>query len=235
MGRLYYLFALSLILLSFQAMAIDSTILKQAHTDHRKGYLHHIQKDYDAALIWYEKSAVVGLAKSEYAIGRILAFDREEQRELEKALPYILRAAAPREKPQGHGFIQSQNYANDSLDWYCKNGAAEFPKNHPFANDPKCWHGRAKALMFGWFDLEKNYPAARVLLEKAIAADHIEAQSTLERLAKREARKPKTFKPETGDWGKKYFTLFMLLLASMIFRSLRVGRILYVALYKSSS
>lgn len=235
MGRIRYLLALSLTLLSFQAMAADSDGLVQAHSDHRKGYVHHIQKDYDTALMWYEKSAAVGLAKSEYAIGRILAFDREGQRGLEKALPYFLRAAEPRAKPQGYGFIQSQNYAKNSLNWYCKNGAAQFPDSHPYANDPKCWHGRAKALMFGWHDLKKNYPSARGLLEKAIAEGHIEAQATLDRLAIREARKPKAPKLKPKDWRKTYFTLFMLLLASMVFRSLRIGRFLYGVLYKTSS
>lgn len=235
MGRIRYLLVLSLVLFSFQAMGTDSSALKQAHIDHRKGYAHHIQKDYETALIWYEKSASAGLAKSEYAIGRILAFDREEQHEYKKALPYILRAAEPRSKPQGYGFIQSQNYAQNSLNWYCKNGAALFPDSHPYAKDPKCWHGRAKALMFGWFGMKKDYPSARVLLEKAIAANHVEAQATLDRLAIREVHKPKTSKLKPMDWRRTYFILFMLLLASMVFRSMRLGRILFGVLYKSSS
>ena len=241
MGRIRYLMVLSLALLSFQAMGADSSALQQAHIDHRKGYTHHIQKDYETALIWYEKSASAGLAKSEYAIGRILAFDREGQHEYKEALPYILRAAEPRSKPQGYGFIQSQNYAQNSLNWYCKNGAALFPDSHPFAQDPKCWHGRAKALMYGWFDMKKDKDAARALLERSIAAGWTDAKVTLDKLnrrsqtRKRKAKKIKDARTVKIDVKRTLFVLFMLLLGLQIFRQLRIRQLIFGLLYKLSA
>jgi len=174
------------------------------------------------------------LCGSRYAIGRILAFDREDNRDFDAALPWIIRAAEPRAEPQGYGFVQSQQQAVDSLNWYCKNGAAEFPSKHPYAQDPKCWHGRAKALMFGWFDIKKDYPSARKFLEKAIAADHVESQAILERLAIREVRKSRITEFKPIDLNRALFVLFMMLVGLLVLRSMRVRQFIHGVLYKTS-
>jgi len=164
------------VLLSASALAADIpppgelSSLQRAHYEHRAGYHLHIAEEYEAALKRYEISAATGLAKSENAIGRILGFDRKPVQDLPAALPWFIRAAAPRDVHQGYGFAESQRQAKETLNWYCKNGAGEFPDTHPFAKDPKCWHGRGKALMYGWFGMRKDREAARALFEKSIAA-----------------------------------------------------------------
>lgn len=184
MGRIRYLLALSLILLSFQAMAADSAALKQAHADHRKGYVHHIQKDYDTALIWYEKSAAVGLAKSEYAIGRILAFDREGERDFDAALPWIIRAAEQRSSSQGQGFAESQKRARESLDWMCKYGAADFPSSMPQNKDGHCLYRRGRRLYYGSkkYNIARDYTSARHYLHKALEKGEMRAAEHLMRI-----------------------------------------------------
>jgi len=209
-------------------MASDISPLQQAKMDHRTGYHYHAAKEFDEAIKWYEKGASAGLAKSEYAIGRILAFDREDNHDFDAALPWIIRAAAPRAEPQGYGYAQSQQQAVDSLNWYCKNGAAKFPSKHPHAQDPKCWHGRAKALMFGWFNIQTDKEAARTLLEKAIAEGWTDAQVTLDKLDRRsETRAAKPIETK-----KVLFILFMLLLMSFILRGLRIRQIIFGLIYK---
>lgn len=218
--------------LSFEGMANDTTPLQQAHKDHRTAYHYHVANKYDEALKWYKKSASVGLAKSEYAIGRILAFDRENQHDYKAALPWIIRAAVPRTESQGYGLAQSQQQANDALDWYCKRGAAEFPAAHPFAEDPKCWHGRAKALMYGRYDIPKDRDAARALLEKSIAAGWSDAQVTLDKLNTLPAPRQK-IKPI--DKGKLALLLFLLIIAGIVFRDLRVRQFIFGWLYRNSA
>ena len=215
-------------------MAEELSLLKQAHTTHRDAYHQHIAKNYDEALRLYKISAATGLAKSEYAIGRILAFDQEGKHDYEAALPWILRSSVPRAEHQGYGFYATQQYAEKSLNWFCKNGAAEFPSTHPFAKDPKCLHGRAKALMYGWFNMQKDEDSARTLLETSIAAGWTDAQATLDKLDRRSQardRKTKTFKI---DGKRTLFVLFMLLLALQIFRRLRIRQFIFGVLYRNS-
>lgn len=232
MRAIAYICLLTLLAYGLNAKASDKTVLQQAHLDHRTGYHYHVKKKYDEALEWYEKSASIGLAKSEYAIGRILAFDRENQHDYKAALPWIIRAAVPRTESQGYGLAQSQQQANDALDWYCKRGAAEFPTAHPFAKDPKCWHGRAKALMYGRYDIPKDRDAARALLEKSIAAGWSDAQVTLDKL---NARPAPRLKIKPIDKSKLALLLFLLLVAGMLFRDLRVRQFIFGWLYKNSA
>lgn len=235
MRAITYICALIFCSVSFESLASDGSALQQAKIHHRTGYHYHMAKEYDEALKWYKKGASAGLAKSEYAIARLLATDAQGSKDYTAALPWFIRAAEPRSTPQGYGFEVSQKYAREKLEWICKHGAAEFPAEHPYAKDPKCWHGQGKALMFGWFDTEKDYPAARIWLQKAVKGGHVEAQSTLDKLAVREARelaKP-SFKPM--DWSKIPFAVFMMLLGLIIFRSLRVRQFIYGILYETSS
>lgn len=207
--------------------------LNEAHIIHRQAYHHHIAKDYDAALEGYKKSAAMGLAKSEYGIASILAFDRPNKRELDTALPWFIRALKPREVHQGQGFAQARTYSQNALDWYCKNGGAEFPAGHPYAAEPKCWVGRAKALHYGWFGLRKDRPAAIELLEKAVSAGHSEAQVTLDKFSAKAKKAPRKVKPL--NWGRIFFVLFMVLMALIVARFLRLKMIIFGLLYKLSS
>lgn len=220
------------LLSSESAKAAEIPALERAHFNHRAAYHYHMTKDYDAALHFYEKSAAIGLAKSENAIGRILAFDRKPVQDLPAALPWFIRAAAPRDIHQGYGFAQSQQQANEALDWYCKNGAAEFPASHPFAKDPKCWHGRGKALMYGWFGMRKDRDAARALLEKSISAGWSEAQVTLEKL---NAHPTPRLKITPLNKSKLALLLFLLLIAGIVLRDLRIRQFIFGWLYKNSA
>lgn len=238
MRYLAHITLLLTVLLSASALAADIpppgelSSLQRAHYEHRAGYHLHIAEEYEAALKRYEISAATGLAKSENAIGRILGFDRKPVQDLPAALPWFIRAAAPRDVHQGYGFAESQRQAKETLNWYCKNGAGEFPDTHPFAKDPKCWHGRGKALMYGWFGMRKDREAARALFEKSIAAGWSDAQVTLDKL---NARPAPRLKMEPINKGKLALLLFLLLVMGMVFRDYRVRRFIFGWLYKNSA
>lgn len=228
-------FALSLAASARSPELVNIDSLSRAQMEHRQGYQFHIQKDYDTALIWYEKAAATGLAKSELGVARILAFDREGQREFAKALPYYIRAAAPRPDghAQGYGFGEAQRQATEALDWYCNNGPVEFPASHPSAQDPKCWYGRGKALMFGWHDIKKDNDAARIWLVKAVEAEYEEANATLQRLDKRIAKAPRKIKRPSA--GHLFFIGFICLALALIIRTQRARQLVYSLLYKFSA
>lgn len=175
----------------------------------------------------------MGLAKSELGVARILAFDRENHHDYVKALPWFLRAAAPRETHQGQGFYEAQRQANEALDWYCGSGAAEFPGSHPFAQDPKCWHGRGKAFFYGRRGVKKDYIAARNWLEKSVDAGYKPAEKTLIKLENREAATPRKVKKPT--MGHLFFVLFMLLGLSLILRTQRFRQFAYALFYRTSA
>lgn len=233
MGLKFFISIAALCAISSAATAQNMDPLSAAHTQHRQGYMLHINNDYDAALKTYEKSAAMGLAKSELGVARILAFDRETQHDYVKALPWLLRAAAQRETHQGQGFYEAQRQANEALDWYCLSGAAEFPTSHPFAQDPKCWHGRGKAFFYGRRGVKKDLVAARLWLEKSIAAGYAPAEVTLAKLEKRETNAPRKVAKPTA--GHLFFVLFMLLGLSLIMRTQRFRQFVYGLLYNSSA
>lgn len=212
--------------MSFCAQAQSNDTLRQAHKDHRKGYMHHIKGDYAAAIFWYEKSAAVGLAKSEQGIGRILAFDRDGQHDYVEALPWIIRAAEPRTELQGYGFEEAQRQAHQALDWYCLIGPAPFPNNHVFSKDPKCLEGRGKALMSGKRGVKKDYAQAQALLEKAVAAGRVEALNSLAKA--KDLNTPK----RPRDYAKIAWGLAGLLLFVVLMRLLRWRQRLYWLIHK---
>ena len=219
--------------LSFGAFAsegqISSQALTQAHKDHRTGYIHHVREDYQTAILWYEKGAAAGLAKSELGIGRILAFDRGEQRDYVKALPWFIRAAEPRSKPQGYGFEEAQRQAQQALDWYCRKGPAAFPQSHALSKDPKCWVGRGKALMSGKRGVTTDYAQAQALLEQAVAAGRIEALSSLTKAKNLNAPEP------PRDYAKIAWALAALLLFTILMRLLRWRQRLFWLIHNFSA
>ena len=189
--------------------------LAEAHKIHRQGYINHIKKDYDAAHELYKKAAESGLAKSELGVGRILAFDRDQHHNYKEGLPWIIRAAAPRETHQGQGFYQAQQQAKGYLDWYCRSGAAEFPKGHPFANNPKCWEGRGEALLYGRRGVRQDYAQAQLYLERAVAAGREEARAPLVKaIALNIPRKPLN----RGKIAGGFAGIFLFILLMRIFR-----------------
>ena len=202
--------------------------MAKAHIVHRQGYLYHIREDYDTAFKLYEKGAELGLAKSELGMGRILAFDRKNRHNYKKGLPWIIRAAEPREIPQGQGFAQAQKQAKDYLDWYCRSGAAEFPESHPFANKPECWEGRGKALLSGKRRVKKDYAQAQAYLERAVAAGRDTARVPLAQAI--ELNVP----PPPRNYGKIAGGLAALLLFSVLMRIFRWRQRLYWLVHKLS-
>ena len=198
----------------------DAQDLAQAHRIHRQAYRHNIAENYDEALKLYDQSAAMGLAKSENAIGRILAFDRNK-RNYVKGLPWFIRAAAPRDINQGQGFAQAQKQAKDYLDWYCRSGAAEFPETHPFANNPKCLEGRGKALLSGKRRVKKDYAQAQLYLERAVAAGRDTARAPLAQAI--ELNVP----PTPRNYGKIAGGIAALLLFSVLMRIFRWRQRLY--------
>jgi len=213
-----YICAAMVVLLGFDnAEAQEVTDMQHAHKIHRQAYHYHVAEHYDEALNLYKQSAEMGLVKSENAIGRILAFDRKDKHNYAAALPWFIRAAAPRESSQGYGFRESQKRARKTLDWYCRRGPVPFPKSHVLSEDPKCWQGRGEALMSGQLGVKKNYAEAQALLEQAVAAGHIEAYESLE------AAKALNIPKPPRDYGKimsglAAFLLFMVLMQSLRWR-----------------
>jgi len=199
---------------------------QKAHIIHRQAYHYHIAESYDEALHLYKQSAEMGLAKSENAIGRILAFDRKGKRNYVAALPWFIRAEAPRQKSQGYGFIESQRQAKNFLDWYCRKGPAEFPDSHAFSKDPKCWQGRGEALMSGKFKVKKDYAKAQAILEKAVAAGRLEAEDSLAKAKVLNVPQP------PRDYGKIAGGVAGALLFVVMMRFLRWRQRLYWIIHK---
>ena len=207
--------------MALTAQADSRENLRQAHLIHRQAYHYHMAESYDEALQLYKQSAEMGLAKSENNIARILYSDKKGKRDYAAALPWLIRAAAPRQTPQGYGFTESQRQAKEALDWYCRRGPVLFPESHAFSKDPKCWQGRGEALMSGKLGVKKNYAEAQTLLEQAVAAGREEARGPLA-----EAKALNTPKA-SRDYAKIAWGLAGLLLFSWLMRALRWRQRLY--------
>lgn len=179
-----YICALIFCSVSFEGLASDVSALQQAKKHHRTGYNHHMAKDHDEAMIWYKKGAAAGLAKSEFAIARLLTIDREGPKDYTAALPWVIRAAKPRTSPQGYGFEDSQKYAREMLDWICKSGVASFPETMPQSQDSYCLYRRGRRLYYGSKknSVKQDYIAAQNYLHLALEKGEPRAAELLMRI-----------------------------------------------------
>jgi hypothetical protein len=86
--------------------------------------------------------------------------------------------------------------------------------------------------MYGRYDIPKDRDAARTLLEKSIAAGWSDAQVTLDKL---NARPAPRLKIQPMNKNKLALLLFLLLVAGMLFRDLRIRQFMFGWLYKNSA
>jgi len=156
------------------------------------------EKDMDKALSWYMKSAEKGHAKSELAVSQVLSFGDFKNRRFEEALPWLIKASMPHTTPQISGSKKAEATAKKNLRWMCKKGLVDFPDEHPYAYDPKCWLKRGNRLFYGssqldyhlfkdkskYYGIKKDYVSARHYLEKAFEAGEEKASINLAKIYK---------------------------------------------------
>lgn len=191
-----YVFGLNLLLAvptSYAAQTLDAQTQYEMGSAYRKGI--GVTADSDLALKWYRKAAEQGLAKGEYAVAWMLAFENEAQNDYVAALPWLLRASGPHKTPQGSAYAEIKNKAERRLKWMCKKGVVDFPASHPLSKDSKCWLARGNRFFYGRdrlgelaglrnYHVERDYVRARTLLEKALAAGEKSAAINLANIYK---------------------------------------------------
>lgn len=167
---------------AFMDRAVDGDGMAQ----HRVGYYYHtglsVEKDLSQAEYWYQKAAAQGLAKSEYALARLLTIDKEQgPQDYAAAMPWLIRAAETRSISQGQGFAQSQKSARDTLKWICKSGVASFPESLPQHQDGYCLYRRGCKLYRSnrKFNVKRDYVASRRYLHQALEQDELSAAKYL--------------------------------------------------------
>lgn len=197
LGKLYILFICAIVIIltaahSAQAQ-INSNLLQRAQSgdamaQHRVAYIYHTgvsgEENLAKARFWYDKAAAQGLAKSEFAIARLLTLDTDGPKDYAAALPWVIRAAKPRDRSQGQGFRDSQKFALDMLKWICRNGVASFPDTMRQSKDSYCLYRRGRKLYYGSkkYGVERDYMAARKYLHKALEKDELRAAKYLMRI-----------------------------------------------------
>ncbi len=161
-----------------------------AKAQHRIGYYYHtgtyVEYDLKQAAKWYKRAAEQDLLKAQYAYGRIMAFEKGGPRDYAGALPWFIKASTPKAKSQGYGEQDSLKYAKDTLDWYCKTGAAAFPQSHPYARKAECLFARGKKLYSGstQYKVQRDYAAAFDDLTLAAQGGETDAYITLAKMHK---------------------------------------------------
>lgn len=151
--------------------------------------------DSDKAKIWYEKSATRGVMEAQYTLAWMYSHKSQSNLDYDKAMHWLLMAErnADRNTEESQAAFEK---AVKRLKWMCKNGYADFPQSHAYANDPKCMAARGLYMfnqktsaegLAGILDFEATTiyrEKAKDYLVRALEAGELSAADTLARIEK---------------------------------------------------